>query len=109
MHSTWVCGRAILTPTNDQKSAINIKIMNLFQSEERTYLSINTVLRDDDAVHYPLEFLNSITAPGLPAYEQKVKVGAPLILLRNLNPPNYVMEQGSSFEIFSDASLRQKY
>ena len=82
--------------------------MIFLQNEERTYLYINTILRDDDAVH-TTKFLNSITATGLPAHELKLKVGASVMLLRNRNPQNYVMEEGSSFENFSYASLRQKF
>ncbi|GBP48366.1 hypothetical protein EVAR_96404_1 [Eumeta japonica] len=33
-------------------------------------------------------FLNSIMVPGLPPYKLELKIGVPIILLRNLNPPN---------------------
>ena len=33
---------------------------------------------------YPTEFLNSITLSGMPAHAMTLKVGAPIILLRNL-------------------------
>ncbi|XP_008485961.1 uncharacterized protein LOC103522643 [Diaphorina citri] len=87
LQSLWLCDRAILTPTNECASEINTKILALFVSEERTYLSINTALSQDDAVHYPAEFLDSVTASGLPAHAITVKVGAPILLLRNLNAP----------------------
>lgn len=51
------------------------------------YTSINSVCEQDDAVHYPIEYLNSIAAPGLPPHELKLKIGIPVILLRNLHPP----------------------
>jgi hypothetical protein len=87
MDSGWLCDRAILAPTNEQANQINNKMMSLFNSEERTYTSVNTVLSEDDAVHYTTEFLDSVTAPGLPAHKITLKVGAPIMLLRNLNPP----------------------
>lgn len=34
-----------------------------------------------------MEFLNSITTPGLPAHKIHLKVNVSVILLRNLNPP----------------------
>lgn len=35
---------------------------------------------------YPLEFLNSIKVPGLPDFKLRLKVGAPVMLLRDLDP-----------------------
>ncbi|XP_043467393.1 ATP-dependent DNA helicase pif1-like [Leptopilina heterotoma] len=87
IQSSWLCERAILTPTKEQAKQLNQKILSLFEAEERTYFSVNSCINDDDSVHYPIEFLDSVTAPGLPAHEIKVKVGAPIMLLRNINPP----------------------
>lgn len=85
--NSWVCERAILTPKNDQAKAINDSILSQIEGNEVVYTSINTVVDQDDATHYPVEFLNSLSASGLPAHSITLKVGVPIMLLRNLTPP----------------------
>ncbi|CAH0697151.1 unnamed protein product [Spodoptera exigua] len=71
--NSWACERAILTPKNDQAAAINESILLEIEGIEVVYTSINTVVEQDDATHYPVEFLNSLTASGLPAHNIKLK------------------------------------
>lgn len=84
---SWLCDRSILAPTNDQVTALNQRILDKLSGESQTYLSINTVCNPDEVVNYPTEFLNSIIVPGLPPHKLELKVGVPIMLLRNLNPP----------------------
>jgi len=79
--SAWFRDRAILAPKNEQVDQINIFLLTKFSSIERTYKSINTVIDREDIVRYPIEVLNSLTVPGIPQHELKLKVGAPIILL----------------------------
>ena len=44
-----------------------------------------TTNQDEDAIHYKSEFLNSLDISGMPPHELKLKIGAPVILLRNIN------------------------
>jgi ATP-dependent DNA helicase PIF1 len=37
------------------------------------------------AVIYPTEFLKSLDLPGMPPYVLKLKIGVPIIMLRNIN------------------------
>lgn len=39
---------------------------------------------DDDAVNYPVEFMNSLTLSGFPSHVLELKVGVPIILMRNI-------------------------
>ncbi|XP_050065323.1 uncharacterized protein LOC114130689 [Aphis gossypii] len=83
----WLCERAILTPKNDRAAVINEIILKSLKGTEMEYKSIDMVLKTDDAVHYPVEFLNALNPPGFPAHELVLKVGAQIMLLRNLHPP----------------------
>ena len=41
---------------------------------------------DNSAANYPVEFLNSLYLSGLPLHDIKLKAGAVVMLLRNLDP-----------------------
>jgi ATP-dependent DNA helicase PIF1 len=87
----YMVGRAILTPKNDDVEHISTLIMNRFPGEFHTYSSADSVdLTDDSNTDQPQlyspEFLRSLKIPGLPPGELRLKVGVPIILLRNLNP-----------------------
>ncbi|XP_024888397.1 uncharacterized protein LOC112465196 [Temnothorax curvispinosus] len=83
----WLCERAILTPKNDKAGVINDTLLKSLDEIEMEYRSVDSVVQTDDAVNYPVEFLNSLNPPGLPTHKLRLKVGAPVMLLRNLNPP----------------------
>jgi ATP-dependent DNA helicase PIF1 len=51
------------------------------------YKSIDTVVDANEVVSFPPEFLNSFDSAGLPPHRVLLKVGSPIILLRNLDPP----------------------
>ena len=83
----WLCERAILAPKNDTVDLINSKILQPLPGPLKSYKSIDTVADQDDAVHYPTEFLNSLQPPGMPPHNLMLKEGAPIMLLRNLDAP----------------------
>ena len=88
--------RAILTPKNENVDKINEKIMDRFPSIGHTYLSADSVAEEDLVNAYPTEFLNSITLSGMPPHSMTLKVGAPVILLRNLRAgPGYGLHNGT--------------
>jgi ATP-dependent DNA helicase PIF1 len=47
---------------------------------------VDTV-ESDQAVHYPTEFLNCLEPSGMPPHILALKVGSPIMLLRNIDAP----------------------
>ena len=80
----FVARHAILTPKIESVDKINEITMDKFPGEAKTYLSAGTVGEEDSYNVYPTEFLNSITLSGMPHHSMTLKIGAPVILLRNL-------------------------
>ncbi|XP_016173712.1 ATP-dependent DNA helicase PIF1-like [Arachis ipaensis] len=83
--------RAILAPTVDNVEEINNYIVDLLSGEEKNYLSADSICGSDvysdvDVDWINVEFLNQITCSGLPNHSLKLKIGVPIILLRNIDP-----------------------
>ncbi|XP_074575299.1 uncharacterized protein LOC141831797 [Curcuma longa] len=82
--------RAILAPTLDVVQSINEYMISLNHSEGRLYLSSDSTCHSDrnvdllHDVHTP-EFLNGIRCSGVPNHELNLKVGTPVMLLRNID------------------------
>lgn len=83
----WLSARAILAAKNIDVNEINMNIQLNVPGETTTYKSIDTVMEQEEAAKYPTEFVNSLNLPGLPPHVLKLKIGVPIILLRNINPP----------------------
>jgi ATP-dependent DNA helicase PIF1 len=83
----WLCERAILAPRNDIVNVINNNIQALIPGGKQVYQSIDTMVEEDESVNYPTEFLNSLEPPGMPPHKLTLKIGTPVILLRNLDAP----------------------
>jgi hypothetical protein len=66
---------------------INMRMISHFQGDEMVYHSFDFAV-DDPNNYYPPEFLNTLTPNGLPPHVLKLKIGCPVILLRNIDPAN---------------------
>ncbi|XP_043243545.1 uncharacterized protein LOC122392568 [Amphibalanus amphitrite] len=81
----WMASRAVLAPRNTRVDAINAAVTALFPGEEVHLLSADSLEEEaEDELPVPVEYLNTIGAPGLPAHDLALKPGMPLVLLRNL-------------------------
>ncbi|XP_055824335.1 uncharacterized protein LOC129892818 [Solanum dulcamara] len=92
IHSTdtsYFQKRAILAPTLDMVESINDYMISFNQNTEKTYLSSDTGLSDHsfsalDNVPTP-EILNNIKCSGIPNHSITLKIGIPMMLLRNID------------------------
>lgn len=79
--------RVILASRNEVTLSINNKIINQLDGELVTYTSADTILTDDENTErlYPVEFINAQKPSGMPPHKLSLRVGAFVMLLRNLN------------------------
>jgi ATP-dependent DNA helicase PIF1 len=77
--------RAILAATNDTINAANEEILRKIPQLSSHCRSIDTVADADQAAAFNTEFLNGIEYSGLPQHHLCLKIGAPLLLMRNLD------------------------
>ena len=79
---------AILAPRNVDVQDTNDKILERMPGHEIIFHSADRLESDEDGVYndVPEEFLRTIDPASLPLSELKMKIGCPLMLLRNLDP-----------------------
>uniref|UniRef100_A0A0L8GN26 ATP-dependent DNA helicase n=1 Tax=Octopus bimaculoides TaxID=37653 RepID=A0A0L8GN26_OCTBM len=65
----------------------NILLISRIPGEERIYKSIDRTCEPQDIVNYPIEYLNSLEPAGLPLHILRLRVGCPIMLIRNLLLP----------------------
>ena len=75
-----------LVPKNDCVHKLNLQIQNMMLTNSRTYKSVD-IMDPSQALLFPVEFLNSLEPTGIPSRNLQLKVGVPIMLLRNLDPP----------------------
>uniref|UniRef100_A0A0V0IDP9 ATP-dependent DNA helicase n=1 Tax=Solanum chacoense TaxID=4108 RepID=A0A0V0IDP9_SOLCH len=82
--------RAILAPTLGMVESINQYMISLNHNPEKSYLSSDKICKSDhtysalEHVHTP-DFLNTIKCSGVPNHSITLKVGVPVMLLRNID------------------------
>lgn len=72
MRNSYTC------PKNEKVNNISEDILNLISGESKIYKSI--------------DFLSSLAISGLPPHILVLKIGAPIMILRNIIYQNYAME-----------------
>ena len=80
--------RAIICARNQDVEEINNICLDLMEGDVMEYLSADRCIHKKDEINFPIEFLNSLTPPSCPSHKLVLKVGAPLILMRNIDAVN---------------------
>ena len=83
----WLSEWCILAPLNETTRTINATLVAQLLGESVEYRSLDSVLDESQAVHFPIEFLNSLEVSGFPSHVLSLKISAPIIILRSLDPP----------------------
>jgi hypothetical protein len=87
----YLAAQAIVCPTNTVVDAINDRVASRVPSESSEYLSADRVASGSEQIPnvdvlYTEDILNAITQSNYPGQCLVLKVGIPVILMRNLNP-----------------------
>lgn len=85
-NKSWLTERGILCPTNEQVDATNNRLLSIIPGELFTYYSTDTMENEEDLTNYPVEYLNTLNPGGI-SYQLQLKIGTPIMILRNLRPP----------------------
>ncbi|KAH9536339.1 hypothetical protein CY35_17G102200 [Sphagnum magellanicum] len=90
----YLMQRSILAPKNTDVDEVNNGILEWLSEESHTYLSANSLTPTKEGASvatgvsmdslYPVEFLDTLQFSGIANHELELKVGVPILLLRNL-------------------------
>jgi ATP-dependent DNA helicase PIF1 len=91
----YLMQRNILAPKNTNVDEVNNAILESLSEESHTHLSANSLTPTKEGASvatgvsmdslYPMEFLNTLQFSDITNHELELKVGVPILLLRNLN------------------------
>ena len=80
--------RTIICSQNDDVEEVNRTCIDKMKGTPHIYRSADKVLNEKDSNIVPTEFLNQSTPSGCPPHCLVLKIGAPILLMRNLDPKN---------------------
>lgn len=81
-------GKAILAPRNIDILEINDRVLQKLEGKVHHCYGIDTLSKNEDDTngqYIPQVYMNSLTPNGMPPHDLKLKIGAIIILLRNMN------------------------
>ncbi|XP_035840195.1 ATP-dependent DNA helicase PIF1-like [Helianthus annuus] len=90
---TYFQQRAILAQTNEVVDSINKELLESLPGEEKVYFSSDSLCQSEEESElnmalFPPDVLNNLRLSGLPNHKLVLKVGAPVMLLKNIDQAN---------------------
>ena len=83
----WITERAIIASRNDQVNQINEIALNKMAGDTQVFYSFDkNVETGQNRDLLSVDTLNKLEVPGIPSHTLKLKVGAPVTLMWNLDP-----------------------
>ncbi|GJY57361.1 DNA helicase [Tanacetum coccineum] len=82
--------KATICPKNEMADIINAKVLSMLLGNTRTYISFDEAIPYDHdggdvELLYRKEYLNTLSFAGLPPHRLELKIGTPIMLLRNID------------------------
>ncbi|XP_062224612.1 uncharacterized protein LOC133923203 [Phragmites australis] len=86
----YLAQRCIVCPINSVVDEVNAFMIQKVRTSARDYLNFDSIANSseqpsDYEMLYPPEFLNSIVINNFPQHHLSLKIGVPIVLLRNIN------------------------
>ena len=69
----FVASRAILATTNAYVDEINKLCLDRLPGDDIVLASADSTVNQDDATHYPVEYINSLQTAGIPPHQLTLK------------------------------------
>ncbi|KAG4053797.1 hypothetical protein PC123_g11065 [Phytophthora cactorum] len=82
----YFANRTILTTTNAVVQRINEAVAQWLEGVSQEYLSTDSVEEDEEVNFFGQEVLHTVNINGIPPHKLMLKKGAPIMMMRNLNP-----------------------
>ncbi|XP_029652892.1 ATP-dependent DNA helicase PIF1-like [Octopus sinensis] len=86
LNHEWLSERAVLAPKNVTVTKLNDQPLQSLPGAPFAYKSVDTMVDANESLNFSTEFFNSLYPPSLQPHLLHLKVGSPVVLLRNLEP-----------------------
>ena len=91
LSNDYFSDQTILCGINNDVDDFNKEVLEKFHGDVQIYNSADYIPNteqsgtDDLMLNYPVEYLNALKCSGLPLFQLELKIGCPIMILKNLN------------------------